>query len=471
MKRRSFIQTSAAATSTIALHSFPHHLFASPTKKNAHDRIKLGPMKVEMSRMAIGTGTNGGGGSSNQTKKMGVAGLSDLFKSAYDSGLNFWDAADQYGSHLHLRHALKSVPRDKVVILSKTHASTEAEMKADLDRFRRELNSDYIDILLLHCMLDGKWNEKKAGAMNYLSEAREKGIIKTHGVSCHTLEALKTAAATDWVQVDLARINPAGIAMDASPDVVVPILREMKAKGKGVIGMKILGAGKLRNRADEALQFALSLDCVDVFTIGPESCGDEGSHHQDPGRKCSRLEEETYEEFFQNSALSRCRVGSECGLDGERRQRKGICPSTSNDGGDGSHAAPAGKLGTKPSAPWTSTTAGAAVDGKPNPGAKEATVTGEIVDFSCYLQIGKHGEKHRSCAQKCLNNGAPIGLLTKDGTVYMLMEEEHDPRRDGQTNFRETAVSHAGHIVEVTGTSWNHSAGYKALYVHGYLKK
>jgi 1-deoxyxylulose-5-phosphate synthase len=270
MNRRSFIRTSTAATTTVALNNFPHHLFAG-TKKTAQDRIKLGPMKVEMSRLALGTGTNGGGGSSNQTKQMGVQGLADLFKAAFDQGLNFWDSADQYGSHPHLRTALKSVPREKVVILSKTHASTEAEMRADLDRFRRELKTDYIDILLLHCMLDGQWNEKKRGAMNVISEAREKGIVKTHGVSCHTLEALKTAANEPWVQVDLARINPAGVQMDASPDVVVPVLRDMKAKGKGIIGMKIFGAGKLRDKTDECLQYALGLDCVDVFTIGAES--------------------------------------------------------------------------------------------------------------------------------------------------------------------------------------------------------
>jgi 1-deoxyxylulose-5-phosphate synthase len=270
MNRRSFIRTSTAATTAVALNNFPHHLFAG-TKKTAQDRVKLGPVNVEMSRLALGTGTNGGGGSSNQTKQMGVQGLADLFKAAFDQGLNFWDSADQYGSHPHLRTALKSVPREKVIILSKTHASTEAEMRADLDRFRRELNSDYIDILLLHCMLDGKWNEKKRGAMNVISEAQQKGIVKTHGVSCHTLDALKTAANEPWVEVDLARINPAGVQMDASPDVVVPILRDMKSKGKGIIGMKILGAGKLRDKADECLQYALGLDCVDVFTIGAES--------------------------------------------------------------------------------------------------------------------------------------------------------------------------------------------------------
>ena len=137
----------------------------------------------------------------------------------------------------------------------------------------------------------------------------------------------------------------------------------------------------------------------------------------------------------------------------------------------GSYEKPHGKLGSKPTAVWTATTVGASVDGKPNPGAKDATLTGEIVEFSCYLQIGKHGEKHRTCAQKCIQNGQPIGLLTKDGSLYMLMEEEHDPRRDGLTNFRTAAVEHAGHIMEVTGTSWAHPAGYKALYVHGFLKK
>ncbi len=135
----------------------------------------------------------------------------------------------------------------------------------------------------------------------------------------------------------------------------------------------------------------------------------------------------------------------------------------------GTYAAPMGKLGTKPSEPWTATTTGAAVNGKTNP-AKVATVTGEIIDFSCYLQIGKHGEKHRSCGQKCFTNGQPIGLLTEDGTMYMLMEEEHDPRRDGLTDFRKAAIEHTAHIMEVSGTVSEHG-GYKALYVHGYLKK
>jgi hypothetical protein len=136
----------------------------------------------------------------------------------------------------------------------------------------------------------------------------------------------------------------------------------------------------------------------------------------------------------------------------------------------GTYKEPMGKLGEKSAQPWSATTVGAAIDGQPNPGATVRTVVGEIVDFSCYLQVGKHGEKHRDCAQKCFRAGQPIGLLAENGTLYMLMEEEHDPRRDGLGTFRQAAVDHAAHIMEVTGTAWSLD-GYNALFVRGYIKK
>ena len=280
MNRRGFITSAGVA---VSLNAFPYHLFASDTRKLATDRIKLGPKGVELSRLAMGTGTNGVGGSSNQTRKLGTKGVTELFRAGFDHGLTFWDSADQYGTHPHLKLALKTVPRDKVTILTKTHASTAKEMREDLDRFRRELGTDYIDILLLHCMLEDDWPERKKGAMAVISEAQEKGIVRTHGTSCHTLGALKAAAASPWVEVDLARINPAQVAMDADPNTVLGVLRQMKASGKGVIGMKILGAGKLRGKPDEALQFALAQDCVDCFTIGAENIAE----MQDLTRKIS----------------------------------------------------------------------------------------------------------------------------------------------------------------------------------------
>ena len=147
----------------------------------------------------MGTGTNGVGGSSNQTRKLGMSGLSDLLRTAYDNGVAFYDSADQYGTHPYVKEALKKVPRDKVAILSKTHADTYDEMKADLARFQKELGTDYIDVMLLHCMMDPDWPERKKGAMEFISEAQSKGLIKTKGVSCHTLGALRTSAKTPWV--------------------------------------------------------------------------------------------------------------------------------------------------------------------------------------------------------------------------------------------------------------------------------
>ncbi|MFN7541983.1 MAG: aldo/keto reductase [Acidobacteriota bacterium] len=267
MQRRQFLKTSAAL---LAMNQFPHHLYAGP-QKNAQDRVLLGPAKVPVSRLAMGTGTNGVGGSSNQTKKLGFKGVSELFRAAYDQGVFFWDSADQYGSHPHLKEALKTVSREKVTILSKTHAVTAAEMRADLDRFRKEIGTDYIDIVLLHCMMDDDWDQRRKGAMEVLEEAKQKGLIKTKGVSCHTLGALKTAAKSPWVEVDLARFNPAGVAMDDKPEVVAAVLKQMKAAGKGIIGMKVLGAGKLRTKADEAIQWHLAQGLTDCFTIGSES--------------------------------------------------------------------------------------------------------------------------------------------------------------------------------------------------------
>jgi len=129
---------------------------------------------------------------------------------------------------------------------------------------------------------------------------------------------------------------------------------------------------------------------------------------------------------------------------------------------------PAATIGSKPSDPWTATTVAAGVDSKPQPG-RPVTVVGEVVDFSCYLQLGKHGEKHRACGQKCVANGQPIGLLTQAGALYMLMPEEHDPRRDGGVDAKASASEHMGHIVEVNGTEASVGA-YRGIYVQGLTK-
>jgi aryl-alcohol dehydrogenase-like predicted oxidoreductase len=273
MKRRSFLRCGlmAAGAACVGLEEFPRPLYAGTEPKHAQDVVTLGRTGIRVSRLAQGTGTHGYSKSSNQIRKLGDRGLADLLVAGVDNGLSFWDLADGYGTHKHARLALETVKRDRVTILTKTSASTEAEMRADLDRFRREIGTDRIDVVLLHALSRGDWPQQKAGAMAVLNDAKTRGAIRAHGVSCHNLGAMKTAAENAWVDVDFARINPAGVLMDGSRDEIVQVLRQMKEAGKGVVGMKILGEGQLRDRVDQALQFALAQDVLDAFTIGAES--------------------------------------------------------------------------------------------------------------------------------------------------------------------------------------------------------
>jgi len=273
MKRREFLIGASwgLAAAWAGARALPTTaLPALPRKFSAADTVVLGKTGIRTSRLAMGTGTVGFGHHSNQSA-LGVQGLSRLLLNGYDHGLRFFDTADAYGTHPHVAEALKHVPRDKVTVLSKSWSREPAAIRADLDRFRRELGTDYIDIFLMHCLSDSDWTTRYRGVMDVLSEAKEKGIIRAHGCSCHTIGALRAAAQSPWVEVDLARINPIGSHMDADPETVLAVLRSMKAAGKAVVGMKILGQGDLSTRPDEALKYALSLGVLDAFTIGAES--------------------------------------------------------------------------------------------------------------------------------------------------------------------------------------------------------
>jgi 1-deoxyxylulose-5-phosphate synthase len=277
MKRREFLTWGATSVGAAWLGSKPLGvMLAVPAaeKFSATDIVTLGSTGIKTSRLAMGTGTVGYNHHSNQTA-LGIQGLADLLYHGYDQGLRFFDLADSYGSHPHAREALKRVPREKVTILTKSWARDYNGMKADIERFRKELNVDYLDIALMHCLQEDDWVTRFKGAQDALSEFKEKGTIRAHGCSCHTLGALRAAAANPWVEVDLARVNPIGSHMDAGPDTVVSVLGEMKSKGKAVIGMKILGQGDMRTRQDEGLHYALSLGILDAFTIGAESIAEQ----------------------------------------------------------------------------------------------------------------------------------------------------------------------------------------------------
>jgi aryl-alcohol dehydrogenase-like predicted oxidoreductase len=276
--RRQFLQkaASASAAAWLAPRMLAARLAALPVgqKVAATDTITLGRTGIQTSRLAMGTGTVGSGHHSNQTA-LGLGGLSRLLQTGYDSGLRFFDTADSYGSHPHVADALKHVDRSQVTILTKSWARSGPEMRADLERFRRELNTDHLDVVLMHCLTEGDWTTRYRSAMDVLSEAKEKRIIRAHGCSCHSIEALRAAAKSEWVEVDLVRINPIASHMDADPETVVSVIQEMRAAGKGIVGMKILGQGDLRDRQSEAIRYALGLGTLDAFTIGAESIGEQ----------------------------------------------------------------------------------------------------------------------------------------------------------------------------------------------------
>jgi len=278
MNRREFLTGAAAGLSAAylkpaALGAAALDIPALTEKYKATDTVVLGKTGIRTSRLAMGTGTIGGGGGSNQTR---TNTLPRLLLNGYDNGLLFFDTADSYGSHPDVAEALKHVSRDKVTVMTKCDSRDPKQARADLDRYRRELKTDYIDICLMHCLTEDDWTERYRGVMDVFSEAKEKGIIRSHGVSCHSIGALRAAAKSPWVEIDLVRLNPVGAFMDAQPATVISVIKEMRAQGKGIVGMKILGQGAMRSRQDDALRFALGSGVLDAFTIGAENTNEQG---------------------------------------------------------------------------------------------------------------------------------------------------------------------------------------------------
>jgi aryl-alcohol dehydrogenase-like predicted oxidoreductase len=231
------------------------------------NHVEFGETALRVSRLAFGTGTAGWGGRSEQTD-LGVDRLAGLLRLAYEHDVNFWDAADAYGSHPHVAKALTGLPRDKVVIATKTMSRTPQRVTQDVERFLKELDTDVLDVVLLHFMTQADWPRRYTGAMEALSRAKEQGKVRAVGVSCHGLGPLRAAAETAWVEVVLVRINPAGVNMDASPAKVAPVIERLYASGKAVYGMKVLGCGQLAGQACTAIQYALQLGVVHSLVIG-----------------------------------------------------------------------------------------------------------------------------------------------------------------------------------------------------------
>ncbi len=230
------------------------------------DLVTLGKTGIKTTILGVGTGTRGG----REQRQMGQAAFVKMMRHAYDRGIRYIDTADMYMTHLFVRFALKELPRDEIFIQTKTRATHPEVAKADIERFRRELGTGYIDSLLLHCMRTKGWPRDMRPVMDVLLEAKEKGRVRAVGVSCHGMDPLVDAADCDWCEVHLVRINPFGLKMDGPVDDVVRQIKKMHQQGRGVIGMKVYGEGGADSREKrlQSLKFIFDLGCVHAFTIG-----------------------------------------------------------------------------------------------------------------------------------------------------------------------------------------------------------
>ena len=254
---------------------------AAAAKKSATDWITLGNSEIKVTRLAFGTGTFGG----RMNRELGQEQFTSLVRHAYDRGVRFFESAQAYtGMHEMLANALKGIPRDSYKLMTKYRLRGTDEFGVTLDRFRKELNSEYFDILLLHCVRVPDWAEQYKRLRDSFSEAKQKKIILAHGASCHGLLPLRTfPESADWLDVALLRVNHDGTKMDTLKQVdsddlgdvneVVSHIKAIRAKGTGVIGMKIMGEGQFKTPAqrDASVQFVMKLGTVDAVTIGFKS--------------------------------------------------------------------------------------------------------------------------------------------------------------------------------------------------------
>jgi len=275
--RRQFIRSSVVFAGGVLFSSYGGVLLAAQPKRTAVDQVPLGKTGLKLSRLGLGTGSKGG----SIQRALGPDGFNRLVRYAYDQGITYIDTAQNYRTHAMVGEAIKGLPREKLFIQSKMPGVPERPLEV-LDQYRKELGVDYIDSLLCHCAVTKDWEQERKRLMDALQEAKDKKIIRAHGVSCHSLPALTKAAQLDWVDVNLVRINPQGALMDtaaetwnAKSDVsaVSPVLEQVKLMRKnrhGIIGMKIMGEGEFTNPEDreKSIRLAMQPGMVDAVVIG-----------------------------------------------------------------------------------------------------------------------------------------------------------------------------------------------------------
>ena len=248
---------------------------AAPVR-TAADQVTLGKSGIKLSRLGFGLGTNNG----KEQSGLGKEGFNKIIRYAYDHGITSFDTAETYSTLALIGDAVKGLPREKLFIQSKIEANQQSDVLAAVDKHRKAMNTDYIDSVLMHAMNNGQWTDTMKRGMDGLSAALEKKWIKGKGISSHALPALRACAASDWPDVLLARVNPQGLYTDLEREAwntakhdIGPVMEQLKAvhaKGTGVIAIKVMGLGQLKERAEreKSIRFAMACKDIDAVVIG-----------------------------------------------------------------------------------------------------------------------------------------------------------------------------------------------------------
>jgi aryl-alcohol dehydrogenase-like predicted oxidoreductase len=282
--RRRFIGTAAAGMGAMLVNA--QLSGAAPVFAGNHDpyeKVVLGKTGITTTRLCLGTGIRGGGRQTNLTR-MGMEPAVKFVRELYHRGIRMFDMGDLYGTHGIVSDALKAYPRGDYVLFTKIWFMRGGIPEAErpnaeilVARFLRELQTDYIDGVQLHCVTSGNWNTELSDYMTSLDKLKQKGIIRSHGLSCHALPAVETAAREPWVDTVHVRFNAYGPKMDDTVEKVEPAVKQLHSAGKGVMAMKVFGEGTFADsdeQKDGSLRYLLHSGAVDVLNIGMDKTGD-----------------------------------------------------------------------------------------------------------------------------------------------------------------------------------------------------
>lgn len=226
---------------------------------------KLGYTGIKVSKLCFGTLTVG-----PHQKDFPPEAAADLFSQAFQLGVNFFDTAEIYDTYRHLAPAVRKFP--EMVIASRSYAVTAAAMRESIDKARKELGRDYIDLFGLHEVENAATLRGHREALDYLIKAKADGIIRAIMISTHTVAGVRAGATEPAIDVIHPLLNRDGFGLrDGSVADMIAAIRTAREFGKGIYGMKVLAGGHLINDVPAAFAFINELDCVDAVAVGMQS--------------------------------------------------------------------------------------------------------------------------------------------------------------------------------------------------------